>query len=126
MENSSGRYWAAPVSPSDPGTESLPPARVARLPAELLPDFLVREPARAGHLAHDELSGEQPPEPGGQAQRRLRARDLGQVRQPLRDQGRVVVHDVVETGRTMADRRDRRRRGVGDLDERPDPGPAAD
>src|SRR6266496_6504809 len=128
MENSSGRYSssAAPASSADPGTEPLPPARVPRHPAELFPGFLVRGPARSGHLGHDELSGEQPPEPGGHPQRRLRARDLGQVRQPLRDRRRVVVHHVVDARRAMADRRDRRRGGVGDLDERPDSGPAAD
>ena len=61
-----------------------------------------------------------------QRRRRLRARDLGQVRQPLRDRSRVVVHHVVQARRAAADRRDRRGRRVGDLDERPDPGPAAD
>src|SRR6266516_5550912 len=126
MENSSGRYSAARVSSTDPGTESLPPARVPRLPAELFPGLLVREPARGGHLGHDELSSEEPPEPGGHAQRRLRARDLGKVRQPLRDRGGVVVHDVVDAGLTAPDRRERRGRSVGDLDERPDPGPATD
>src|SRR5271166_6256105 len=35
MENSRGRYLAAPFSSADPGTESLPPARLPRLPAEL-------------------------------------------------------------------------------------------
>lgn len=51
-----------PVSSADPGTESLPlsTARVPRLPAELLPGLLVRGPVCAGHLRHDELSGEQP------------------------------------------------------------------
>src|SRR5215203_5355173 len=104
MENSSGRYAAAPVSSPDPGTEPLPPARVPRLPAELLPCLLVRGPAPVGHLGHDELPGEQPAEPGGQAQRRLRARDLGQVRQPLRDRRRVAVHDVVDARRAAVDR----------------------
>src|SRR5215831_20935190 len=108
MENSSGRYSASaapatsaaagtqplPLS-ADPGTESLPPARIPRHPAQLLPGLLVRGPARAGHLGRDELPGKQPPEPGGQAQRRLRARDLGQVRQPVGDRRRVVVDDVV-------------------------------
>src|SRR5580692_13033163 len=105
MENSSGRYSAsaAPASSADPGTESLPPARVPRLPAELFPGLLVRGTARGGHLGHDELPGEQPPEPGRQAQRRLGPRDLGQVRQPLRDRRRVVVYDVVDTSRAMAD-----------------------
>src|SRR5919199_6695564 len=93
MENSSGRYSAAPVSSVDPGTESLPPARVPRLPAELLPRLLVRGPARGGHLGHDELPGEQPPEPGGDAQRRLRAPDPGQGRPPLPGPRPGAVHD---------------------------------
>src|SRR5215203_480282 len=104
MENSNGRYPVAPVSSADPGTESLPPARVPRLPAELFPCLLVRGPARAGHLGHHELSGEQPSQPGGHTQRRLRARDLGQVRQPVRDRRRVAVHDVVDARRAMVDR----------------------
>src|SRR5216684_2313525 len=98
MENSSGRKAAmllssgfalprlAPpglVSSGDPVTESLPPARVPRLPAEVLARLLVRRAARGGHLGHDELPGEQPPEPGGHAQRRLRACDPGQVREPV-------------------------------------------
>src|ERR671935_2813274 len=96
MENSSGRYSDAPVSSADPGTESLPPARVPRLPAELFPCLLVRGPAPAGHLGHDELSGEQPPEPGGHAQRRLPPLDLGNVRPALPDRPRGGVPAVVE------------------------------
>src|SRR5580693_9072912 len=44
MENSSGWYSAsaAPASSADPRTESLPPARVPRLPAELLPGRLAQ------------------------------------------------------------------------------------
>src|SRR5215467_2023116 len=98
----SGRPAAAPVSAADPGTESLPPARIPRHPVELFPGLLVRGPARAGHLGGDELPGQQPPEPGGQAQRRLGARDLGQIRQPLGDRCRVVVHDVVDARRALA------------------------
>src|SRR6516165_11418194 len=103
MENSSGRYPAAPVSSTDPGTESLPPARVPGLPAELLPCLVVRGPARAGHEGHGEISGEQPPEPGGHAQGWLRAQDRGQIRQPLRDRRRVAVHDVVDARRALLD-----------------------
>src|SRR5262249_60655632 len=123
-ENTRGRYPPPPAPPTpaaaathplpssaDPGTESLPPAHVPRLPAQLLAGLLVRGPARAGHLRRDELPGEQPPEPGGQAQRRLGARDLGQVRQPVDDRSRVVVHDVVDAGRAVVDRGERRRRG---------------
>ena len=44
MENSSGRYLAAPVSSADPGTESLPPARAPRLPAELFLAFSFEAP----------------------------------------------------------------------------------
>src|SRR5215472_14668834 len=46
----SGRQAAAPVSAADPSTESLPPARIPRLPAELFSGLLVRGPARGGHL----------------------------------------------------------------------------
>src|ERR1044071_5415746 len=80
MENSSGRYPAASASAADPGTESLPPARVARLPAEFLPGLLVRVTARGGHLGHDELAGEQPSQPGGYPQRRLPPRAAGATR----------------------------------------------
>src|SRR5215813_11857802 len=55
----SGRPAAAPVSAAGPGTESLPPARIPRHPAELFPGLLVRGPARAGHLGHHELPGQQ-------------------------------------------------------------------
>src|SRR5215467_7431251 len=61
----SGRQAAAPVSAADPGTESLPPARIPRHPAELFPGLLVRGPARAGHLGHNELPGQQPPSQAG-------------------------------------------------------------
>src|ERR1035438_5551546 len=128
IENSSGRYAAsaAPASSADPDTEPLPPAAIPRLPAELFLCPLVRVPARAGHLGHDELAGEQPPEPGGHPPRRLRAQYLRQVGQPLGDRRRVTVHHVVYARRAAADRGERRGRGVSDLDERPDPCPAAD
>src|SRR5579875_2799412 len=144
MENSSGRYCAsaapgtgglpAPARPgtcprsssADPGTEPLPPARIPRLPAKFLLRLLVAVPARGGHLSHEELPGEQTSSPGRHPQRRLRAQDAGQVRQPLGDRRRVVIHDVVDPGRAAADCGDRCGRGIGDLNERPDPGPAAD
>src|ERR1019366_1818727 len=126
IENSGGRCpaSAAPASSADPGTEPLPPARIPRLPAELFLCPLVRVPARAGHLGHDELAGEQAPELGGQpARRRLPAQSLRQVGQPLGDRRRVTVHHVVYARRAAADRGERRGRGVSDLDERPDPSP---
>src|SRR5262245_28506898 len=126
MENSSGRYSAALVSSLDPGTESLPPARVPRLPAEFLSSLFVRGPTRSGHLGDDELSGKQPPYPGRYPQRRLRARELCEEGQPLRDGRRVVVHDVVNARLALLHRSERRSRRVGDLDKRPDPGPVAD
>src|SRR5215468_7905475 len=60
----SGRPAAAPVSAADPGTESLPPARIPRHPVEVFPGLLVRGPARARHLGHNELPGQQPPQAG--------------------------------------------------------------
>src|SRR5689334_21711761 len=96
MENSSGRYRAAAKSAVDPGTEALPPARVARDPAQFLARLLVRGAPGGGHLGDDERAGEGAGEPGGQVQRRLGAGDLGEVRQPLRDRRRVVVDDVVD------------------------------
>src|ERR671913_2649277 len=91
MENSSGRS----VSSADPGTDPPPPARVARLPAELLARLLVGGPARGGHLAHHVAPGERRGQPCGQSHRWLGARDLGQVGQPLRDRRRVAVDHVV-------------------------------
>src|SRR5215468_2776015 len=63
IENSSGRNSSAVASSTDPGTESLPPARVLRLPPELLPGLLVRGAARGGHLGNDELAREEAAEP---------------------------------------------------------------
>ena len=52
--------------------------------------------------------------------------DAGQVRQPVAHRRRLVVGDVVDPGPAAFDRRDRGRRGIGDVHHRPHPAAAAD
>jgi hypothetical protein len=58
--------------------------------------------------------------------RLLGAQHLRQRRQPLGDRGRIVVDHVVDTASAVLDRRHRRLRCVGDMDERPHAAAIAD
>src|SRR6266540_4346566 len=99
--------------------EALPPARVARLPAELALGLLVRGSAHLGHHDRRHLTARQPPQPAWNTPRWLGTQRARQHRQPLPHRRGLVVDDVVDTRLAALDCNRGRRRGVFDVDVRP-------
>src|SRR5918996_1702850 len=106
--------------------ESLTPTRVRRVPPELALGLRIRRAAAFGHYQHSKLTGREAHYETGYAPRLLAAKHPRQGWQPLGDRGGIIVDDVVHTPTTVLDRRDRRLRGVGDVDERPHAAAVAD
>ena len=96
--------------------EALPPARIARLPAELALGLRVRGAPHLGHHDRRRLAGRQPAEPARDTPRRLGIQRARQHRQPLPHGRGLVVDDVVDARPAALDRGDGRRRGVLDVD----------
>src|ERR687897_119654 len=106
--------------------EALPPARIARLPAELALRLLVRGTPHLGHHDGRRLAGRQTPEPAWDTPWRLGTQRARQHRQPLPHRRGLVVDDVVDTPPATLDRNRGRRRGIFDVDVRPDATTVAD
>ena len=106
--------------------ETLPPARVSGLPAELAPGLGVRRTPQLGHHRHSDLPGQQPSHETRHVHGLLRPQRTRQLGQPLGDLRRLVVDDVVDPAPTVVDGRDGRLGRIGDVDERPDPAAVAD
>jgi hypothetical protein len=106
--------------------EALTVAGVAGGPAELAPGLGVGGTADPGHHGHAHLPRGQPADQDRDVARRPGPDRRGELGQPGRDRGRLVVGDVVDAGRAVADRRDRRAGRVVDMGERPYAAAAAD
>src|SRR5918992_659202 len=106
--------------------EALPPARIPELPAELALRLLVRGTLRLGHHERCHLTARQPPQPAWDAPWWLGTKRARQRRQPLPHRRRVIVDDVVDTVLAALDGGGGRRRGVFDVDVRPDATAVAD
>ncbi|MCQ0019891.1 hypothetical protein LUX39_44180 [Actinomadura madurae] len=72
------------------------------------------------------LPGQPAYEPGRHAARRFGAQRAGQFREPVVHRCRLVIADVVDPGPATLDGRDRGRRGVDDVHQRPHPTAVAD
>src|SRR5690349_19605548 len=99
--------------------EALTIAAVAGFPAELAPGLGVGGTADPGHHGHAHLPRGQPSEPDRDVPRRPGPERRGELGQPGRDRSRLVVGDVVDAGRAVAERGDRRAGRVVDMGERP-------
>ena len=88
-----------------------------RAPPELALCLRVRRTTALGHQYYASLSGEQSHNETRYTPRLLAAKHVCQDRQPLGHWGGVIVDDVVDTATAVLDRRHRRLRGVGDVDE---------
>src|SRR5207249_3346151 len=108
------------------GGEALPPARVAESPAELALRLLVRGAAHVGHEHDAGLAGHEAGEPARYSTRRLGADRLGQEREPLAHRRGLVVDDVVDALGALLEGEHGGRRGVLEVDERPDTAAVAD
>src|SRR4051812_20230084 len=106
--------------------EALPPARIARLPAELALGLLVRGSLRLGRHERCRLTRQQPSEPAWYTPWWLGAQRARQHRQPLPHGRGVVVDDVVDTRLAVVDRGDGRGGGVVNVDVREDAAAAAE
>src|SRR5919106_2156543 len=129
MANADGRSssnWSSVIALAEPLREALPPARIPELPAELALGLLVRGSPHIGHHGGRRLTGQQPTEPARDTPWWLGIQHARQHRQPLADGRGLVVDDVVDTRLAALDRNRGRRRGVFDVDVRPDATTAAD
>jgi D-alanyl-D-alanine carboxypeptidase (penicillin-binding protein 5/6) len=116
----------AAIALAEPLGEALPPARIARLPAELALGLGVRRTLHLGHRERCRLTGGQPAEPAWDPPGWLGIQRAGQHRQPLPHRCGVVVDHVVDTRLAVLDRDRGRRGGVVDVDLREDATPVAD
>jgi hypothetical protein len=96
------------------------------MPRELALGLRVRRPADAGHHDDARFAGEQPADEARDAHRLLGAELVSQCRQPLRDGSGIIVDHVEDTATAVLDRRRRRLRRIGDVDEGPHPGTVPD
>src|ERR671915_1093066 len=129
MANAGGRSWSnssSVIALAESLREALPPARVARLPAELALGLLVRGSLHLGHHERCRLTGRQPRQPARDTPWWLGIQRARQHRQPLPYGRGVVVDDVVDTRLAALNRNRGRRRGVFDVDVRPDATTVAD
>ena len=106
--------------------ETLPPGRVAQLPAELPLRLGVGEAPPLGHHAHRHLTGQQPGQPRRDPPRRLRPGAPGEDGQPGAGGRGLVVDDVEDAVRLLLDRQDGRTGRIVDVDPRDVAGAAAD
>src|ERR687897_1155161 len=123
MANADGRSWSnssSVIALAESLREALPPARIPELPAELALGLGVRGTPRLGHHERRRLTGRQPPQPAWDTPWWLGIQRARQHRQPLPHGRGVVVDNVVDTRLAVLDRGGGRRRGVFDVDERPD------
>src|SRR5919107_251175 len=114
------------IALAEPLREALPPARIPELPAELPLGLLVRGTPNVGHHDRCHLPRRKPPEPAWDTPRWLGTKRARHHRQPLPHGRGLVVNDVVDTRPAALDRNRGRRRGVLDVDVRPDATTATD
>src|ERR687894_1482462 len=128
MANADGRISSnsSVIALAESLREALPPARIPELPAELALGLLVRGSPHAGHHERCRLTGRQPPQPAWDTPWWLGIQRARQHRQPLPHGRGLIVDDVVDTRLAALDRDGGRRRGVFDVDVRPDATTAAD
>src|SRR5215211_8401102 len=115
-----------PLSRLEPLAEAQPPARIAKLPAELALRLCVR---RSAHLRHHDLvplARDQPAEPAGDSARLLYSDHLRQLRDYHAGGRGLIVDHVVDARPASLYRGGGRRGGVLDVDEGPDSAAVAD
>src|SRR5919106_805944 len=105
---------------AEPFGDAQPPARIPELPAELALGLGVRGTPHLGHHERCHLTGCQPPQPPRDTPWWLGTQRARQDRQPLPHRRGLVIDDVVDTRLAALDRDGGRRRGVLDVDMRPD------
>src|SRR5512133_642993 len=86
--------------------EALPPARIQQLPPELTLRSRVGRPTRLRHHRHHLFAGYEAAEPRRYVTRGFRTQNAGQIRQPLRSRGRLVIDHVVDATLSVLDRRE--------------------
>src|SRR6266511_4457434 len=129
MANADGRSTlnsSSVIALAESLREALPPARIPELPAELALGLRVRGTPRLGHHERCHLTGRQPTEPAWDAPWWLGTQRARQHRQPLPHGRGLVVDDVVDPWLAALERDGGRRRGVFDVDVRPDAPTVAD
>ena len=100
--------------------KALSPARVAERPAEFALCLGVGRAAELRHHDDADLAGEQLREPGRHLPRWRGVERFRERGEHLADRRGVVVRDVVGARPASLEREHGRRRGVVDVDERPD------
>ena len=99
------------------GHETLSPAGVARLPAELALGLGIRGTARLGPHHDRDIAGDQPRQPAGKAAWWAGAERLCEHRQPLAHRRGLVVDDVEDARPVVFEREHGRGGGVVEMDE---------